>query len=226
MSSDQEAELLLQSARVAAEAIGATFGRDCEVAVHDLRQPRTSLVHLVNGHVTGRHLGSPIRDLLLRVIPSLAPGSDVVDSYRTELDDGRTLKATTCILRDSENNPVVALCMNIDITRLRASASAIEELIRIDDAEAQPANDVPRDLPHAADVMDYLIANVIKQFGRGDQMSKSDRLRAVEFLDEKGAFLIKGAVPLVAEAFAVSEPTVYRYLEQVRLASRGPQDDA
>lgn len=219
MSADRDIELLLAAARTAAEAIATTFGPDCEVAVHDLRRPASSLVHLVNGQVTGRQLGAPIRDLLLRVIPELTPGSDVVGTYATDLEDGRRLKSSTCILRDSEGTPSVALCINFDVSKLRDGAGALETLAHIEDETGEDfAERTPRDVPHAADVMDHLIANVVSQFGPSERMSKRDRIRAVAFLDDKGAFLIKGAVPLVADALGVSEPTVYRYLETSRLA--------
>lgn len=212
-------ELLLAAARTAADLIATTFGSDCEVAVHDLRKPTGSLVHLANGQVTGRKLGAPIRDLLLKVIPELTPGSDVVGTYATDLVDGRRLKSSTSILRDSDDNPAVALCINFDVSKLREGMGALDTLTRIDDETAEDFTErTPRDIPHASEVMDHLIANVVSHFGPTERMSKRDRIRAVAFLDEKGAFLIKGAVQLVADAFGVSEPTVYRYLEQSRFA--------
>jgi predicted transcriptional regulator YheO len=215
---DSEIDLLLAAARTIADSIATTFGADCEVAVHDLRIPTASLVHLANGQVSGRKLGSPIRDLLLRVIPQLTPGSDVVGTYATDLDDGRRLKSAACILRDSEGTPTVALCINLDISKLRDASGALESLVRIEDESVETFTErTPRDVPHAAEVMNHLIANVVSHFGPGQRMSKRDRIRAVAFLEEKGAFLIKGSVPLVAEALGVSEPTVYRYLEQSRL---------
>lgn len=225
MTKDLEAELLLSAARTAAEAVADTFGPDCEIAIHDLRQPTRSLVHLANGHVTGRQLGAPIRDLILRVIPSLEEGSDVVGSYATELDDGRTLKSTTCIMRDSDGDPIVAFCINLDVTRLRTSLAALQHLVEIDGGRSVDGDDAPNDLPHASEVMNFLIANVVRHYGKPEQMTKQDRLRAVDFLDDKGAFLIKGAVPLVAEALNVSEPSVYRYLEQVRATPRADEAD-
>lgn len=215
---EQEIELLLAAARTAADSIAITFGADCEVAVHDLRTPTASLVHLANGQVTGRKLGAPIRDLILKVIPELTPGSDVVGTYATDLPDGRRLKSSTCILRDSADRPVVALCINLDVSKLRDGFGAIESLARIDDESVEDYTErTPRDVPHASDMMDHLVANVVSHFGPSERMSKQDRLRAVAFLDEKGAFLIKGAVPLVAEALGVSEPSVYRYLEHSRM---------
>ena len=39
-------------------------------------------------------------------------------------------------------------------------------------------------------------------------------VKAEKYLQEKGTFKVKGAIVLVAEKLAVSEPTVYRYLKK------------
>ncbi len=37
-----------------ADMIAETFGKNCEVVLHDLGFPRKSVIHVANGHVTGR----------------------------------------------------------------------------------------------------------------------------------------------------------------------------
>ena len=37
----------------------------------------------------------------------------------------------------------------------------------------------------------------------------------VKYLQDKGTFKVKGAIALVAEKLAVSEPTIYRYLKKM-----------
>ena len=36
------------------DALGETFGKHCEVVLHDLSTPETSIIAIANGHVTGR----------------------------------------------------------------------------------------------------------------------------------------------------------------------------
>ena len=197
------------------------FGRDCEVAVHDLRNPTHSLVHLANGHVTGRSLGSPIRDLILTVIPSLEEGENVLGGYETVLESGARLKSTTAIIRDDDGSPVVAFCINYDTTRLQTTASALQEFVSATQSarniELQASSD------DAADVLETLVGNVIREFGvSGTRLSRAERLHVVEFLEVKGAFRIKGSVALVSRRLGVSEPTVYRYIARVQARSAAP----
>lgn len=209
------AEPLLRGASIAADAVASMFGGDCEVAVHDLRNPTQSLVYLANGHVTGRSLGSPIRDLILTVVPSLEEGENVLGGYETVLESGARLKSTTAIIRDDDGTPVVAFCINYDTTRIQSAVSTLGDFV----SASQPAHEAEMQVSFddATGVLQTLVGNVIGQFGvSGTRLSRAERLQVVEFLEAKGAFRIKGSVALVAQRLGVSEPTVYRYITRVQ----------
>ena len=46
-------------------------------------------------------------------------------------------------------------------------------------------------------------------------LNVDEKIKVVKYLQEKGTFKVKGAIVLVAEKLAVSEPTVYRYLKKM-----------
>ena len=48
-----------------AKTISATFGKNCEVVLHDFSGPQHSVIAIENGHVTGRKVGDPITDFAL-----------------------------------------------------------------------------------------------------------------------------------------------------------------
>lgn len=217
--------MLLEAAANLADAVAATLGVDCEVAVHDLRRPRESLVHLANGHVTGRRLGAPIRDLLFRVLPRLGEGEQALLNYLTVLPDGRRLKSTTALLCGPDGHPTVAFCINLDITSLETGITGLSRLTSTTEETLEDALvsvDEPPALTNGARagvtaVLEILVANVVSEYGRPPKsMTKSERLQVVAFLEEKGAFLVRGAVALIASRLAVSEPTIYRYLDEIR----------
>ena len=49
-----------------------------------------------------------------------------------------------------------------------------------------------------------------------DHMRRDDRVEVVRLLEAAGFFLLKGGINAAAERLGVSEPTIYRYLVQVR----------
>ena len=48
-----------------------------------------------------------------------------------------------------------------------------------------------------------------------ERLNVDEKIKVVKYLQEKGTFKVKGAIVLVAEKLAVSEPTVYRYLKKM-----------
>ena len=47
------------------------------------------------------------------------------------------------------------------------------------------------------------------------RLKQEERMTVIHTLQEKGVFLIKGAVPEVAQALSCSEATIYRYLSKL-----------
>lgn len=215
----ENVEAVFETAKIIADGIGVMFGKDCEIAVHDLRNPTHSLIHLVNGHISGRELGHPIRDLIYAVLPNIGE-QNVLANYATPLPDGRVLKSTTCLIRDENGDPLAAVCMNYDVHKVKKLTSALESFLKIVDLDGE-ASDLQPSLGQAEvlDMLQVLVQNTARQFGQNPKrLTREERLKAIDFLESKGAFLIKGAVPLVAETFGISEPSVYRYIDLVRTA--------
>ncbi len=48
-----------------------------------------------------------------------------------------------------------------------------------------------------------------------DRLTKDEKFEIVKVLDEKGIFMLKGAVSYVAELLYSSEATIYRYLNDI-----------
>jgi len=61
------------------------------------------------------------------------------------------------------------------------------------------------------------VARIVAARGVDPQrMTPEEKIATVREIERAGVFLLKGAVAQVAVALRVSEPTVYRYVRQVR----------
>ncbi|WP_373924698.1 helix-turn-helix domain-containing protein [Bifidobacterium asteroides] len=49
-----------------------------------------------------------------------------------------------------------------------------------------------------------------------DKLTKQDRLDIIRNIKDRGIFLIKGAVGIVAPELKISIPTLYRYLQALK----------
>lgn len=47
-------------------------------------------------------------------------------------------------------------------------------------------------------------------------MKRREKIELIRFMDEKGIFLMKGAVDKVADQLGISKVTVYSYLDEVK----------
>jgi predicted transcriptional regulator YheO len=212
---------VLRSLVPVAKMLAQTFGPDCEVVLHDLSRPQASRVLIENAQVTGRQVGTPIGDLVVRVLRSPRFHDDMLANYATKAGDGRTLKSSTAIIRDEHGRAVGALCLNIDIGRYAEAAAALQDLLRLEDPEAPDDREVEVRDETVWDVVDRIIGQVIDSYGPNvETLDRNQKVEIVRFLYEKGVFLIKGGVEHVARKLGVSRFSVYNYVDEVRGAQR------
>jgi predicted transcriptional regulator YheO len=201
--------------------LAQTLGPDCEVVIHDLSRPQASRVLIENAQVTGRQVGMPIGDLVVRVLRSPRFRDDMLANYPTQAPDGRTLKSSTAIIRDEQGQAVGALCLNIDISRFAAAAGALHQFVRFEDPQVPEDREVEVPDENVWDVVDRIITEVVSSYGPNvELLDRNEKVAIVGFLYEKGVFLIKGAVEHVARKLGVSRFTVYNYVDEVRGAAR------
>ena len=200
------------------EAIAGTFGKNCEVVLHDLSKPHQSVIKIANGHVTGRDVGSPATDLVLSYIEKQSIPPDALIGYLTKTKDNKELKSTTIFIKNKRGKIIGALCINIDITPYSSAKSVIEDLcaataLRIGDEEKGS----PEKFESSVDnLFNELIGQAIKDIGKPVAlMEKKDKLQMIEYLKDRGIFLIKGSAGRTSKELNVSLPTIYKYLEEI-----------
>lgn len=195
-----------------ADAIAQTFGENCEVVLHDLTTPQTSVIYTVNNHVTGRMLGQSFNHIITQVLLSKKFHNDVVANYKTQTEDQRSIKSTTVLLRDQKGEAIGALCINYDLHPLQQIQEFLNSFARV---EEETIKDEVELFGNVQEIAHNLIQQIIGE-SNVEKMDRSKKLEIVRFMDEKGVFLIKGAIEKVAESLQVSKVTIYSYLDQIR----------
>ncbi len=210
--------LTLESLKPIVYAIAETIGRNCEVILHDLSDPEPSIIAIANGHVTGRKEGDSITDLALEYIRRGPKKGDRLVNYATKSPDGRPLKSTTVFLRNEDGVIIGFLCINMDISQASVAKAFLEDLTQVTNLEPSGEESSPGTFaPNIGQLLRTAITRAVEDVGKPPNfMGREDKLRVVSALDEKGMFLIKGAVEKVAEALGVSRYSVYNYLDEVR----------
>lgn len=199
------------------QTIVKTFGSRCEVVIHDFKDVSKSVIH-VSGNVTNRKIGAPLTDMVLSVLRQYGDKAKDMPLYRNTSKEGKILKSSTTFIRNAKGSVIGAFCVNFDISNILAFSSFIEELT----ATQEPLKEHNQETFASSinETVESFLEKAIKKMGKTPQaMNRQERINLIIHLEETGAFLIKGAVEIIALGMGISKFTVYAYLKEARGAN-------
>lgn len=211
MKIDNNAQVFNLAIRTA-DMLVKMFGSRCEVAVHDFKELKQSLIYLA-GNVTGRKIGSPITDLVLKELRKHPLEVEDVPNYRTKSNNGIVMKSSTVFLRDEYEKVIGALCINYDISQMILNSGELQEFLSFDLNETKSENF------HSTvqEVIQDMVDQVLTTFKKApSSLSLDEKIECVRLLEDKGIFLIKGSTEYLASVLGVSKFTIYNYLNKIR----------
>lgn len=194
-----------------AKGVSDLFGDSCEVTVHDLTEDEEStIVAIENGHVTGRHIGDGATEMVLKALKE--GQADDNTCYLARTKEGRMVKSSTVYIRDEGGKPVGIFGINYDITDLIMAQLTIEKTVSITEPETN--NNIEAITTNVVELLDLLIEEADAFVGKPvAMMTKDDKTKAIQFLNDKGAFLIKKAGDKVSKHYDISKYTLYNYMD-------------
>jgi len=200
------------------------LGPNAEVVLHDLDNLGEGVI-AISGNLTGRKVGAPPTNLLLRLLKTGNTNHNLIN-YRTVAPDGCKLRSSTVFLHNSQGRAVGCLCFNFDITHTVALKELLENELGVQPRRLWNENVVEELFERSIeetfeqnieDTLQKAIDDAVNSCGQPvEGFSKSDRVKLVKVLDEKGIFLIKNSASIVADKLSVSRATIYNYINQVR----------
>ncbi|WP_329551471.1 helix-turn-helix transcriptional regulator [Streptomyces sp. NBC_00696] len=221
---DAERDAIIGALVPVVDGIAATFGPVCEVVLHDYRRPEQSVV-AVAGALTGRSVGGAMSEIGLRM---LARGDEAADelNYPTRTRNGRQLKSTTMVLRDSTGAVFGALCVNVDVTAVQQAQALLAGIAGSAAAQTSDTTTFGNDIDSVVEAI--VDAHLLRRSLTWVQLDRAQRLELFRSLDEHGVFAVRRAIEQVAARLGVSRASAYSYLSQARAAtgtSPGPAAD-
>lgn len=199
-----------------AKGIATQFGDNCEVVVHDLTNEdlEESIVLIENGHITNRKVGDGPSHIVLEALKGDLSKLQDHYGYLTRTSDGRVLKSSTIFIRNEQNPQKIdgILSINYDITALTLMEQSVKSLINTE-PENIPEKEPERITQNVSDLLDDLIEQSVALVGKPVAlMTKEDKVMAIQFLNDAGAFLITKSGDKVSNYFGISKYTLYSYI--------------
>ena len=217
-------EYMLKQYSILVEFLGKVLGPDYEIVLHDLTDKTSSVVAIANGHVSGRSIGAPLTNLGLKTIAmGNYKNSDYLINYNGASRNNRVLRASTMFIKDENEEIVAMLCINFDDSKYITLSEEILKLCHPNDLMLENStydsvnsilNDVPENFSESiSEVTETVLNKVLADENIPiDRLTQDERLNIVDILNQKGVFMLKGAVSEVANQLQCSEPSIYRYL--------------
>lgn len=212
MVEDSSLEMLVSTAH----GIARQFGKDCEVCIHDLsvKDLEHTIIFIINGYVSGRKIGDGASKVVLETLEAIEKGDIIVDhlGYRTTTQDGRILKSSTVFLKDSTGKYRWVLGINYDVTALMNVDAALQSITTVESHDSNGDGQIPLNVN---DLLDNLINQSVKRIGKPPAlMNKEEKIQAIQFLRDAGAFLITKSGDKVSNFYGISKFTLYSYIDQ------------
>jgi predicted transcriptional regulator YheO len=208
---------LLNQFKSIADGIAATYGKKCEVVVHDFTNLDASIVHIA-GNVTGRSIGAPTTDVLLKLIREGDTDKNVLN-YKTTTHSGKVIKSSAIFIHDENGEAIGCLGINLDVTDFIVMDNILQDFLTFNNEDKDENQDIF--VGEINQVFEKLIKKHIDEFGKPvSYMSKEDKLTIIQKFDKSGVFLVKGGVDRVAQELGVSRFTVYNYIGELKEESK------
>lgn len=191
----------------------------CEVVIHDFSDPEHSIVW-IEGDVTKRKIGGSVTEIGLALIRGGDSQEDLI-GYTQNTKDGKVLRSSTILLRDTQGHVFGCLCINLDITEVLGFRKAITQLVP--EIGGQPVSVQFTD--QIEEVLGRIVEEALAENPKPPgMMGREERLALIAALDRRGAFQIQRAVPTMPRFLRVSRTSVYTYLNGVRNQASAASD--
>ncbi|ERT62412.1 helix-turn-helix transcriptional regulator [Megasphaera vaginalis (ex Srinivasan et al. 2021)] len=210
--------------------LGEVLGDQCEVVLHDMRNLEHSVIAIANGQVSGREVGCPATDFVLKLLQlGKDKRAEYITNYFGKNKDGQILRSSSYFIHDDAGKVLGVLCINYNLQEYLRVRDALDNafLLKRDKqskmvihsaSENNLLTVISENLSQTADeTIDSIISKELMQYAVDPKrFSQKERLAVVKNLYDNGLFLLKGGIGALARRLGVSEPTVYRYINTVK----------
>lgn len=218
---------MIDSYSILVDYLADLLGTSCEVVLHVIEDGVSSIEKIRNGHISGRKAGKQTDEIGARITKQNQDINYIVNNYENS-PTGIEIKTNTFFINSPDGDLIGMLCVNIDISLPLLAKNCIEDFLGKLSAFSHSKQIIAdKSDPNFASgysetdmfksLSKDIISDVIKKHGIPvDRMTPEERILILGDLKAQGVFRIKYAVKEVAQNLNISEPSVYRYMRELK----------
>ena len=233
---------ILRQYMILTEFLGKVLGPQYEITLHDLSSQKQSVAAIVNGHISGRTEGAPLTDLALRFVKDrVYEEMDYRTGYWGVSQNKAPLRSSTMFIKDENGQLIGMLCINRDVGQCLELMDQLSRLMQLDlpalgqggsagIPHLHPSHDPSQDsgqdnIETFSNSLSDLVASALDKVLSDpaipkERLTQEEKMEVVDALNQKGVFLLKGAVSEVAGQLHSSEASIYRYISKLNKITR------
>ena len=198
--------------------LGKALGTNYEVFLYDLTKKGHKIIAIENGFISGRKKGSLMSDVIIKVLQTDKVQKQGEFIQRDAVSkDGRHFKSSSIIIKDDDGTPIGVFCINFNVDSflclsdfLKSFNVDFNSIEQIDLSKVMFEGEAFGGEEESD--LDTLFKRALMKNNAIDISSAAGRQAAIDMLHKEGIFNIRGSVSYVADKIKMSEPSVYRYL--------------
>ncbi|MFD0966296.1 transcriptional regulator [Seminibacterium arietis] len=212
--------------------LGQALGPKYEIVYHVISKRGSYIAAIHNNHISGRTLNSPLTAFASQLIQDkVYLQKDFIHSYKASVTGNKIITGSTFFIKDKDNEITGLLCINYDNTDIKESINALIKLENLQNFFSINNNELSKETyslqkEHSPDLVlenlsqsiDELVENAISEYQSSYHLTSTQKRDCIEKIYINGIFNIKGAIPVVAKMLNISEPSIYRYLQKIKMS--------
>ncbi|KXL53083.1 YheO-like PAS domain protein [Anaerotignum neopropionicum] len=195
------------------DGIAEFLGGYCEVVIHNLENMDHSVMHIINGHLSGRQTGAAISEVTLSFLNRMMAEPSLKHvCYFAKNNRGETFKASIIPILGEKGNIIGLICLNM---YLAAPISALVQSMTQGDGTKQESISETF-VENTTELMLNALDEAKKTVFSNLSISSSNKNKEiVSILYQKGIFNLKDSVITIAEHLGISKNTVYMHIRNM-----------
>ena len=199
-----------------ADVLGQMFQDVLEVVVHDFTDLDRAVIHIVNGHISGRTVGCPASELNMRRLLEDEQFPDTIVNFSSRNSRGQHLKSSSLAIKNSENKIIGAFCLHFDISQFEFFQKFIEHFVNPKIHPLIGVNDFGASQPHSKEIEEEIENWRLQRGLFNTELTYKDKQAVVAHLYLRGFFQKKGAISSIAKGLKLTRQSIYNYLQNVK----------